>query len=469
MRRISCAAVLVACLLANDLGAQAAIPRTIDWNALAGEATQALSEYLQINTTNPPGNERAAAEFLKRILDREGIAAQILDENELGAGRVNLYARLRGNGTKKAIALVQHLDVVPVTPASWSVPPFAGLIRDGYVWGRGALDMKGEGIAQLMAVIALKRSGVPLNRDIVIIANADEEFGSTGGLRFVERHADLLRDVEFLITEGGRNVVENGTLSYYGIGVAEKRTFWQKLTVRGVASHASKPTKHNPVPRLIRALNRLASYETPLRVTPITERYFRDISRLYPEPQRGWLRNLRVSFRNPRARAWITDNPSWNAILRTTISPTVLAGSNKTNVIPSEATAEVDVRLLPDESPDSVLRVLKSIVADTAVHFSTILAPKAPLTSPLESDVMSAITRASLERHPNSFVTTFVEPGATDRPTYQRLGIKTYGLDPFLVDVTEHQRGRHGNDERVSLENIAFGIHYVYDVLRYVQ
>src|SRR4051812_18312057 len=188
-------------LVAILFGAPAAAypqAKAIDWDSLSAETLRTLSSYLQINTTNPPGNELAAARWLKSILDREGIEGQILDTAELGANRANLYARLRGNGTRKAIALVHHMDVVPATPASWSVDPFSGLIKDGYIWGRGAIDMKSNGVAQLMAMIALKRSGATLTRDIVFIGNADEELGSTGGLIFAQRHADLLRDVEYL-------------------------------------------------------------------------------------------------------------------------------------------------------------------------------------------------------------------------------------------------------------------------------
>src|SRR6185295_14625416 len=162
---------------------------------------------------NPPGNEIQTALYLKRILDREGIEAQILDTAELKpAGRANLYARLKGNGSKKAIALVHHMDVVPADARYWSVDPFSGLLKDGYIWGRGALDMKSEGIIHLMAMIALKRSGVPLNRDIVFIANSDEELGSTGAIVFVKNHPDLLKDVEYLVTAGGDNLVTDGKL-----------------------------------------------------------------------------------------------------------------------------------------------------------------------------------------------------------------------------------------------------------------
>ena len=460
-------ALLVA--LPTTLAAQAAAPRPIDWGAIQAEAVEVLRQYLRINTANPPGNELETARFLEALLEKEGIEATILDTAELGAGRANLYARLKGNGSKRAIALVQHMDVVPVTPTYWSVPPFSGDVRDGYVYGRGALDMKGQGVAHLMAMIALKRSGVPLTRDIVFVANADEELGSTGGIVFVERHADLLKDVEYLLTEGGANVYRNGKLEYYSVGVAEKRTFWQKLTVKGTPSHGSRPTRANPVPRLVAALDRLAKYETPLHVTPGVEKFFHDISRNYSGRQAAWLFDVKKALANREAREWILRDVYWNAILRNTITLTGLAGSNKTNVIPAEATAEVDVRLLPDQHPDSVLKTLKRIVADTAVRFTTLLEPKPPFESPVDTDMFRAVERAAKERDPAGFVTSSMMTGATDRPSYRRAGIIVYGLDPFRVEAADEQRGVHGNDERLSVENVGFGVRFLYDILRYAQ
>jgi acetylornithine deacetylase/succinyl-diaminopimelate desuccinylase-like protein len=468
MNRIARSIVLTTSLLfTSTAGAQT---KAIDWEALARESQSTLSDYLRVNTTNPPGNELLAARFLKAILEKEGIEAQILDTTELGPNRANLYARLRGNGSKKAIALVHHMDVVPATPASWSVDPFSGTIKDGYIWGRGAIDMKGMGIAQLMALIAIKRSGLPLTRDIVYIGNSDEELTSTGGLVFVARHPDLLKDVEYLITEGGDNILDNnGKVVYFSVGVAEKRTFWQRLTVNGVPSHGSRPTKQNPVPRLVAALYKISQFETSLHITPGVDKFFRDISRLYPETQRSWLSNVTVALNDPKAREWILSDVFWNAYLRNTISLTGLAGSNKTNVIPGVATADIDVRLLPDQDPAEFLKTLQGVVGDTAVHFTTLLQPKTPLESPIDTDLFRAIERAAHDREPTAFVTTPMETAATDRPTYRKLGITTYGFSPFKVPRTEIQRGMHGNDERLSVENVGYGTRFLYDILRYAQ
>jgi acetylornithine deacetylase/succinyl-diaminopimelate desuccinylase-like protein len=285
----------------------------------------------------------------------------------------------------------------------------------------------------------------------------------------VERHPELLKDVEYLLTEGGSNVVRHGKLEYYSVGVAEKRTFWQRLTVQGTASHGSRPTRANPVPRLVAALDRIARYETPLHVTPAVEKFFHDISRNYSGDQRAWLVDVKKALADSRARDWILNDVYWNAILRNTISLTGLQGSNKTNVIPAEASAEIDIRLLPDQSPEAMLATLKRLVADTAVHFRTLLQPKAPFESPVNTDLFRAVERAANERDPSAFVTSSMMTGATDRPSYRKLGIIAYGLDPFRVEAADEQRGVHGNDERLSVENVEFGIRFVYDILRYAQ
>jgi acetylornithine deacetylase/succinyl-diaminopimelate desuccinylase-like protein len=303
----------------------------------------------------------------------------------------------------------------------------------------------------------------------VFIGNADEEVEGRGAEVFVQRHADLLRDVEFLMTEGGDNLVDNGTLAYYGVGVAEKRAFWQRITVHGTPSHGSRPSKQNPVPHLVDALSRLGHYETPLHVTPGVAKYFRDIAPQYTGRERAWLADVATAVADSAARAWITDNVYWNAILRNTISLTVLSGSNKTNVIPAEASAEIDIRLLPDQDTAAVRAELVRVVGDTAVHWQTMFPPKAPLESPTDTDLFRAIERAARERDPGAQVTTPMLTGATDRPTYRALGIVTYGFDPFKTEKADAQRGVHGNDERVGVATLGFGVHYLYDVLRYTQ
>jgi acetylornithine deacetylase/succinyl-diaminopimelate desuccinylase-like protein len=239
--------------------------------------------------------------------------------------------------------------------------------------------------------------------------------------------------------------------------------------VKGTPSHASRPTRANPVPRLVAALDRIARHETPLHLTPGVERFFRDIGRNYSGRQAAWLSDVKTALRDPQAREWILSDVYWNAILRNTFSITGLQGSNKTNVIPAEASAEIDIRLLPDQDPDSVLATLKRIVADTGVHFQTLMQPKAPFQSPIDTDLFRAVERATKALDPRAFVTTTTMTAATDRPTYRKLGIVAYGFDPFRVDAADYQSGMHGNDERLSVENLGFGVRYLYEVLRQAQ
>lgn len=440
-----------------------------DYDQLRDETAQRLSEYLRINTSNPPGNELATARWLKEVLAREGIEGQILDTTEVGAGRANFYARLKGTGPGKAIALVHHMDVVPASREYWSVDPFAGLIKDGYVWGRGALDMKGHGIVQLMTFIAIKRAGIPLRRDLIYIANADEESGGLGSRTFISRHPELLKDVEYLLTESGGSRIENGKVRWYGMNVGEKRVYWQKLVVRGKASHGSRPTPYNPVPRLARILARLGDWQTPLRVTPAVNRYFKAQAQAETGERHRWLTDAAGALKTRRGRAWLLSDPDRNALLRNTISPTVLVGSNKTNTIPPEASAELDIRLLPDQDTLAFRRELLRVIADTGITLTLIgdMAPR--FSAPLDTEMSRAIQKMAARLLPGVPFATTVSTGATDRPYYAGAGLICYGVDPFLVEVEEGRRGVHGNDERVSIENLGFGLRLYSGVLEEMQ
>ncbi|HET7295830.1 MAG TPA: M20/M25/M40 family metallo-hydrolase, partial [Gemmatimonadales bacterium] len=322
------------------------VPRTdAQWRVVGREAAALLSQYVAINTTNPPGNELQAATWLQAVLAREGIEAQVFEPRP---GKANLYARLRGDGSARPLILLNHMDVVLASPTYWTVDPFGGVVRDGYVWGRGALDMKGEAIAQLMTLLTLKRARVPLKRDVIFLATADEEIGGgVGAGWFVEQHPELVQDAEFLINEGGTIRADpSGRIEYYGVGTTEKSPFWLDVTARGTPGHGARPTPDNPVHRLVRALNRIAAYQTPLVVTPAVERYLRDLSALEPDPaRRAWLADVRAALRDSTAVRALTGDLTYNALLRNTISITGLQGSDKTNVIPPLARAALDVRL----------------------------------------------------------------------------------------------------------------------------
>jgi acetylornithine deacetylase/succinyl-diaminopimelate desuccinylase-like protein len=359
------------------------------------------------------------------------------------------------------------MDVVLASPEYWKVDPFSGAVQDGYVWGRGALDMKGEAITQLLSLLTLKRAGVPLKRDVIFLATADEEIGGgVGAGWFVEHHPELVQAAEFLLTEGGTIRADaNGRIEYYGVGTTEKSPFWLNLTAHGTPGHGSRPTPDNPVHRLVRALSRIAAYQTPLVVTPTVQRYFRDLSTIEADPaRRAALADVRAALRDSAAARFLTGDLTYNALLRNTISITGLQGSDKTNVIPPLARAALDVRLLPGQEPQAFLTDLVRVVGDSGVEI-TPQGPSWPATeSPVETELFRAIVAAARERTPDALVTTPPLAGFTDSHYFRRLGIVSYGLSPFPLTQAE-SHGIHGNDERVSLDDLGFGVHFMYDVV----
>lgn len=435
-----------------------------EWRAVGTEATQLLVEYLRINTTNPPGSEDAAARWLAAILRREGIAAEILEPRP---GKANLVARLAGDGSARPIVLLSHMDVVLASPEYWSVDPFGGVLRDGAVWGRGALDMKGEGIAQLMTMLLLHRAGVPLRRDVILIATADEEVvGGVGAAWIVDQHPEVLRDAEFLLNEGGEMLVGgDGVVRYVAIGTTEKTPLWLDVTARGPAGHGSRPLAGNAVHRLIAALDRIAQHETPLAVTPTVAAHFRARAEGEPDSlRRRWYRDLEAALTDTAAVRALTADPALNAMLRNTIAVTGLQGSAKTNVIPPVATATVDVRLLPGADPDAFLAELRRVVGDSAVTIE----PQGPVwaasESAMDTELYHAIVAAAQTRHPDAVIAPYMLQGFTDSFLFRRLGIASYGVRPFPV-TSDEVAAVHGNDERLRVDALLQGVRWYLDVV----
>ena len=438
-----------------------------DWSEVGREATELLQQYLRINNTNPPGNEIEAARWLQAVLARDGIEATIL---EPAPGKANLVARLRGTGAGRPIVLLNHMDVVEATPEFWTVDPFGGVLRDGYIYGRGAVDMKGTAIAQLMAMLVLKRNGVRLTRDLIFLATADEEVGgmSTLGARWiVQEHPELVRGAEFLINEGGGSRTDaNGRVVFYGIGTTEKAPFWLGVRTRGTAGHGSRPTRDNSVERLIRALARIEAWETPLTVTPAAQRFFADLAAGETDPgRRAWYADLRTAITDSQAVRFLTSDLGFNAMLRNTISITRVTGSGKVNVIPPEARAEVDVRLLPGQSPQAFLAEIRRVVNDTAVLVEPIGSTWDATESPAETELFRVLAEEMRRRYPDVLVSTPMLAGFTDSHYFRRIGITSYGVDLF-VQRSEDAGRAHANDERLAVDRLEFGVRYLYDVLR---
>src|SRR5215217_965988 len=360
----------------------------IDWPQYQDMAVELMQQYIRINTSNPPGNEIEAARFLKKIFDQHGIENEIF---EYKRGRANIIARLKGNASKRPIILLSHTDVVTAEPASWEVEPFSAVIRNGYIYGRGALDMKGEGLLHLMTMILLKREGPPLSRDVIFIGTADEEVDDEGSLWMIANKADLFKSAEYLLTEGGDNLIEGDSVKVVGVDVAEKAPFWLRLTATGLPGHGSRPVNDSATNRLIRAMNRILEWETPVKLLPAVEQFFKDIAPLQSEPLRAHFLNIRESLKNRDFVKALTSQREFNFLVRNTISITMLSGSKQTNVIPNAATCNLDVRLLPGESPDEFLKALTAVIADPAIKIENVNRFKPPNSSATNTELFSLI------------------------------------------------------------------------------
>jgi acetylornithine deacetylase/succinyl-diaminopimelate desuccinylase-like protein len=459
-----CGAAMLGLILPGMAMSQQAL--TPDFDDLGYEAAERLGEYIRVRTVNPPGNETAGARWLQQVLAREGIAAEIYESSP---GRGNLYARLAGNGSKRPIVLLSHIDVVPAADSGWRMEPWSGETRFGAVWGRGALDMKGTAVVQLMTMIALKRRGVPLSRDVILVANADEETGSTGAEWFAREKKALLRNAEFLLNEGGHNRLDaEGRTEYYGIGVTEKVPYWLRISARGSAGHGSIPRPDNAAARISRALGRIAAWRTPVKLTPPAERYFKQLATRETDPRRRrWLADPAAALRDSAGFRFFTSNLYYDAILRNTVSITVLQASDKTNVIPAEASAELDVRLLPGERPSDFVGEVTRLIADSLVEITPLRPERQATTSPLDGPLLDAVRETLGAMDPGALITTPMLAGFTDSYYYRALGIGAYGLSPFRLS-DEDARTVHGNDERVTVENLRFGVEFLYRIVERV-
>jgi acetylornithine deacetylase/succinyl-diaminopimelate desuccinylase-like protein len=438
--------------------------RAQDRQAWEDRTVDLLRQYLQIDTTVPPGNEIAAARFYKAVLEAEGIPVEI---DEFSPGRANLLATLKGNGKRRPLILANHMDVVPADPARWSFPPFSAAVKDGLIYGRGAQDMKTEGILQLAAVIRAKRQGLLLDRDVLFLATADEEVGFAGALRALSPQGwvDRLRTAEYLITEGGDNTAdESGRPLVFGIATAEKGPYWLKLRTTGTPGHASRPMKASAVNRMIRALDRIRQYRTPIRLLPTVERFFAAQSSLVGEPRASWYRNIRKALRNPSVAAELSEDRSVSALLRNTISITVVRAGYKTNVIPGTAEAELDVRLLPGEDPTAFVSTLRRVINDPTVE---VISPgdfRKPNESSAETELFRVITEVLGRNFPGVPVTTRMLAGATESVLFRPLGITCYGFSPLVTTTREAESG-HGDDERIREATVRQSVGIFYDIV----
>jgi len=423
-----------------------------------------LQQYLRIDTTNPPGNEMHAVAFYKKILDEEGIENRAF---EYTPGRGDLWARLPHTTAeaKRPLVLLNHMDVVTSDASHWKVPPFGGEIKDGYLWGRGAQDMKDEGLAQLVVMVMLKREKVPLDRDVIFLAVSDEEADGTGTDWFIKNQRDLLGNAEFLINEGGENLLENGKVKYVGVDVGEKTTYWLHVVAHGRPGHGSRPNPDAAPNRLVRALNRILAYRTPLRVLPVVDEFLRDMAP-YESPERAReYRNVGKAIEDKKFQEEVEHEESLNFLLRDTISLTMMGGSEQTNVIPPEAWANLDVRILPGGDPKAVLEGVRRAVNDPNVTVEPLNAEfRVANYSPTDNALFAAIREVSSKYFPGTPVVPHITSGYTENQRYRPLGINAYGFNPYTA-TDEEGNTEHGNDERIRVEEVRRGPRILFDVV----
>ena len=325
--------------------------------------------------------------------------------------------------------------------------------------------MKGEGLFHLMTMILLKQEGASLSRDVIFLGTADEEVDDEGSLWMIANKAHLFKDAEYLLTEGGDNLLEGGSVKVVGVDVAEKAPFWLRLTATGTPGHGSRPVADSASNRLIRAMNRILDWETPIKLLPAVEQFFKDVAPLQPQPWRSQFANIRESLKNPAFAKSLVSQREYNFLVRNTISITMLSGSKQTNVIPNTATCNLDVRLLPGESPEDFLKALTTVIADPSIKIENINRFKPPNSSPINTELFSLIARKTKEKHPGAVITTKMLSGYTESQLYRQLGIVAYGWAPIYT-TPEEDEGVHGNNERISVKNVREGTREFYEVVK---
>jgi acetylornithine deacetylase/succinyl-diaminopimelate desuccinylase-like protein len=434
------------------------------WARYGDLAVEWMQQYLRIDTTNPPGNEIRAVDFFKNILDQEGIENRTF---EYIPGRGDLWARLPHTTAeaKRPIILLNHMDVVTSNPRHWRVAPFSGQVKDGYIWGRGAQDMKDEGLAQLMVMVMLKREEVTLDRDVIFLAVADEEADGTGTDWFISHQRDLLENAEFLINEGGENLLEDGKVKYVGVDVGEKTTFWLHVVAHGRPGHASRPIPDSAPDRLVHALDRILAYRTPLTVLPVVDEFLRDMAPYEPPERAKQYRNIRRAIEDKKFQEEVEWDESLNYLLRDTISLTMMGGSEQTNVIPAEAWANLDVRILPGGDPKVVLQALRRLVDDPDVTVEPLNNEfREANYSPTNTELYRVIRRIAENYFPGTPVVPLITSGYTENQRYRPLGINAYGFNPYTA-TEEESNTEHANDERIRVDEVRRGPKVLFDVV----
>ena len=426
------------------------------------QAVELLSHYLKINTTNPPGNEDQGVAFFAGIFEKEGIAYKTY---EASPGRGSISAVIPGTGEKGAVILLNHIDVVPARADEWSVDPFSGEIKNGFIHGRGALDMKGQGILELLAFLELARKGLTPCRNLIFLAVADEEAGGINGVQYLLNNHGEEFQADLVINEGGfglGNLLPDRPL--FMIATAEKGVCRVKLTRSGPPGHGSAPHGENALEKLVQGLSRLLGKENPVIVTPLIAEYFKQLASswefLQPYLQDGNPETLVEAL----TQNGMLDIPQMSAMLKNTISLNRMHAGNRVNVIPSAAEAELDIRLLPGTDPDTVIADIQEHLADENIKVEIARISRASESS-MDTEDFAIIKSVYLEHFPKALTVASLLFGASDSKFFREKGIPCYGVCPMLISLEDLGKV-HGIDERISEENMIRGTEIFIDIVK---
>lgn len=456
IRRAPLLSLLTGLLFSAGLNAQLT-------DRLEDEAVGWLQDLIRLDTVNPPGNEYRAVDYLSALFDEEGIAYETA---ESAPGRGNIWARLEG-GDEPALILLQHTDVVPADEEFWTIDPLSGDIRDGVILGRGARDMKGLGAIQLATFLALHRSGVELNRDVILMATADEEAGGFFGVGWlIDNRPEIFEGAGFVLNEGGGASHDEGEI-VFGVEVTQKVPVWLRLRAIDTPGHGSSPRPQSAVTRIVEALHTIHTNPFPPRVIGPVADYFAGLSVDMSADWAPFYADIERAITDEDFMARLhAERPGHNSLVRDTCSLTRMSGSSKINVIPPEAWAEIDCRILPDKPSEQFIGELQALIADSGVEIETIMA-FTPAISETNSRLFDAIESVTQELHPGSRVQASVSTGFTDSHFTRDLGIVSYGFNPLITGRGEHT-GVHGNDEQVPEDRFRQAVSDYYAIVRNV-
>jgi acetylornithine deacetylase/succinyl-diaminopimelate desuccinylase-like protein len=446
-----------------------ALAVTLGAACAANPTAELLSELIRVDTSNPPGNEAALDELIAGKLRPLGFQVTIFPTPQ--PNKAHLIARLKGDGGLKPVLIAAHADVVGVERDKWTVDPFAGLIKDGYVWGRGAIDFKGGIAVFAEAVMRLAREKIPLKRDVIFMVEADEEAAPLNTSWLAQSHwAEM--DCEFALNEGGWIIKRpDGKVRYVSVSTADKTSIAVVLTGHGTSTHSSMPRPDSAIFRLAKALAKLADYDTKPQLTPSTREFFLTLAKTSEPPMSVYFSDL-VNSHDPAAIAKadreISRDVLLHAIMRNTIAPVLLNAGFRGNVIPSTAQATINFRAIPGTTPEDLIAEVKKVIGDSNVDVTSPQAggkgPAVSEASSTNTDLYRALVASAGKVWPGVPVTPYLFPAGTDAGAWRSRGVPVYGIYPYPISNDDLSR-MHGNDERVPIDSLEQGTDLIYRTL----